>query len=100
LWLTIETATALPRPQVRTRQLIRDDVIAITSLFGTARNAYRCLALDDGGVVDFETFRRLLGWGYARNEEVDAVADAWITWRARFIQPEMLTSNSFRLEHP
>lgn len=90
----------MPRPVSRTRSLLRDEIIAITTLFGTARNAYQRLALDDGGVVSFAAFQLILGWRAGRPEEIDAIEDAWAQWCGQYLREDRPPSvnSPFRLE--
>jgi hypothetical protein len=85
----------MARPQVRTRQLLRDDMVQIKELFGTAKNAYALLSLE--GRVAYNIFYRALGWLPVKPAEVDIIAAHWEAWRARFLVDQVAGQRGFRL---
>jgi hypothetical protein len=85
----------MPRPTVRTKQLTLDEITAIKGLFGTIKNAMRCLRL--GGHVPEADVRRAMAWLPVSHEYGSLIQDRWFEWRKHFLQEEAVHGTGFVL---
>lgn len=82
----------MPRPTTRTKQLTLDEIAGIRGLFGSTRNAMRCLRLD--GYVTEADMRRALAWLPVSNDVGTAIQDRWDRWRGEFLNEEHARGSS------
>lgn len=85
----------MARPTIRTHRLLLDDAQAIRALFGSIAHAYKTLGLRD--TVDYNTFRAALAWEAVRPQDVQAIEEAWETWKATYLLEEARSKTTFAL---
>lgn len=83
------------RPAVRTRSLLRDDVIKITALFGNIRNAERQLGLE--GKISHMNFYRAMQFLNITPEEKELIEKHWARWRQLFLRPTVPAHHTLEL---
>ena len=83
------------RTAVRTREVLRDRVEQILTLFGTIKNAHRRLGLE--GLVAYHNFNRALHFYTISPEDKDAIDQAWERWRKLFLVRNVPQSTDFTL---
>lgn len=76
------------RPQIRTAVMNPDKRWAIKHLFGTVRNAWNRLRLDQGG-VPLLTLKRALSGYPVEPEQRLKIEDHWDSWVRYFIQRDV-----------
>ena len=86
------------RPLVRTKTVSRDDVIRMTTLFGSIRNAWRMLGLE--GQLDYvNDFYRALQHKPVNPIIADTIEAAWARWKHLYLRPEVPASSLYALTH-